>query len=236
MRFRDRAGRMFDNWPIKVLCIGAAVLLFVFHHLTSLSERFFTIPLQLRQNSSLAPASEYPQRIRVSLKGDEDRVFSILEEDISAYVDLGREAGEGVYRFPIMIRKKGSAQDADALEIRIDPDTITLTLERRMSKSLKVVPVIRTQPQIGFNLDRLLLNPPAVTAEGPRSRIQKLSVINTEEIDLGGKQENFAARVRLARPDQFVQVNGSDSVEFRAEISQAVQSGAEMSPPEAGGP
>jgi YbbR domain-containing protein len=234
MTLRKMAARVFANWPVKMLCFAAAVLLFIFHNMTNLSERYFTIPLQLRSNPTLSPASEYPLRVRVSLRGDEDKVFSVLEEDITAFADLSRETGEGVFKFPIMIRKRATGQNSDPIEIRVDPDTITLTLERRMVRNVRVAPIIRILPASGYNLEQYSVFPPAVTVEGPRSRIQKLASIGTDEIDLSGKREAFSMRVRLVKPDPLVQLPGGDTVEFRGEIRVvAGQKSDELPLPEA---
>ena len=80
--------RLLRNWPAKVLSFVAALMLLVFHNITSLEERFFSVPLELRLSESLVPASNYPRQVRVRLRGDSEEVFRVVEENIVAFADF----------------------------------------------------------------------------------------------------------------------------------------------------
>ena len=56
MNPRQLLERIAHNWPVKVLSVALAVLLFLFYRISSLEERFFSVPLDLRINENLVPA------------------------------------------------------------------------------------------------------------------------------------------------------------------------------------
>jgi YbbR domain-containing protein len=71
-------------------------------------------------------------------------------------------------------------------------------------------------------LTQYFLSPSSVEVEGPRSKVQDLRVVHTEEVDLTGRQESFTVRVRLVQPDPFVTFLGGDVVEFRGMIQESI--------------
>jgi hypothetical protein len=73
--------KVVENWPVKVLSIALAIILFVFHRMSVLEDRFFSVPLKVETAGTLIPASPYPRMVRVSLRGDANSIYPILEDD-----------------------------------------------------------------------------------------------------------------------------------------------------------
>jgi hypothetical protein len=63
-----------ENWLAKVLSIALAIILFAFHRMGSLEDRFFSVPLNVELSSTLTPASSYT-RIGGSPSGGTPRAF-----------------------------------------------------------------------------------------------------------------------------------------------------------------
>jgi hypothetical protein len=57
---------------------------------------------------------------------------------------------------------------------------------------------------------------------GARSRVQGVTALSTEEVDLTGRTGSFAARLKISLPSALVKIAGEPSVEFRATIQEAV--------------
>lgn len=214
--------RVFRNWPAKVMSFAAAVLLLVFHDVTQLEERFISVPLEVRASLDLVPASSYPRQARVRLRGEADQVFSILEEDIVVFIDLSAYDEEGDYRVPVTAERHGSAEGGDTLELDVEPEVIEMTLEGKLLKSVEVVPGTSGFPPSGYELTQILMTPSSVEIEGPRSKVEGLTQVRTEDIDISGKRESFTERLRLVRPDPLVSLPGGDIVEVRGIVEEAV--------------
>ncbi|MFW5693577.1 MAG: YbbR-like domain-containing protein [Alkalispirochaeta sp.] len=222
MRIREFLQRTFRNWPAKILSFAAALLLLVFHDITRLEERFVTVPLELELNNEFVPASAYPQQVRVRLRGESQQVFRVVEEDLRAYIDLRRYTSEGEYRAPVLVAREGTAAETGALEITVEPDSVQVELEEKLLMSLEVEPITSGFPAAGYELVQLVMSPSSVQVEGPRSVVEDLDVVRTEEVDLSTRREDFTERIRLVRPDPLVRFPGGSVVEMRGTIEESV--------------
>ncbi|MDR0452796.1 MAG: hypothetical protein LBH15_07110, partial [Treponema sp.] len=70
--------KVIENWPAKMLATALAVVLFMFHRISVLENRFFSVPLKVELNNTLAIASSYNHMVRVSLRGEANSIFPIL--------------------------------------------------------------------------------------------------------------------------------------------------------------
>ncbi|MEX2445353.1 MAG: CdaR family protein [Alkalispirochaeta sp.] len=222
MQIREALRRTFRNWPAKILSFAAALLLLVFHDITRLEERFVTVPLELELNDQFVPGSTYPQQVRVRLRGESQQVFRVVEEDLRAYIDLRRYTSEDEYRTPVLVERQGTAAEAGALEVTVEPDSVQIELEEKMLSSLEVEPTTSGFPAAGYELIQLVMSPSSVQVEGPRSVVEDLTVVRTEEVDLSTRREDFTERIRLVRPDPLVRFPGGSVVEMRGMIEESV--------------
>ena len=220
MNSRELFQRLLANWPIKILAIAVAILLFLFHRIGMLEERFFFFFLEVRGHERLIPAESYPSTVRVTLRGRGEEINLALEEDIEAYVDFTGHSNEGTYTEPVRIRKEGSIARIEPLELRVDPETLNLTLDRKLSKSVEVVPSIVGYPAQGYELSQYFVSPSTVEVEGVESVVSSLDQVETENIDLSGKREDISLRVRLKQPSPFVRFPGGNTVEFSGIIQE----------------
>ena len=123
--------KVVKNWPVKILSLGFAIILFVVHHMNTLGERVFLVPLNIECQENLTPSGSFPGIIRINLRGEVNSIFSISEEDIEAYVDMEKYDKAGVHTVPVMLRKKGSALEAGLVQMRVAPMEITVALENK---------------------------------------------------------------------------------------------------------
>ena len=76
-----------------MICLTAAIILLLFNRITSLSDRFVSVPLNVSTPAGFALASAFPRTVRITLRGEEASIIPILEEDLEASVSLdGRRA------------------------------------------------------------------------------------------------------------------------------------------------
>jgi YbbR domain-containing protein len=214
MNLRSLVERVSRNWPVKILSVTLAVLLFLFHKTAMMEERFFSIPLDVQVNEQFIPAEEYPRAIRVTIRGKSEQINLVLEEDISAYADFTEYAEEDRFTVPIRIRKEGSVHQLEPLELHVEPRSLALKLEKKLSKSVDIEPAIVGYPSKGYELAQYFLTPSTVEIEGVENRLREIETVETENIDLTGRQEDFTVRVRLKSPTRFAKFPGGSTVEF----------------------
>jgi len=214
--------RAIENWPAKVLSIGLALMLFVFHRMSTLEERFFSVPLYIERSGPLVPSSPYPRMIRVNLRGEPGVVFSVMESDIEVYVNMDRLEQPGVYTVPIQWRTRGIAHGMEPLQITVDPMEITLSLDHRIIRAVPVTASLRGQIEAGHAMTYYSLTPAEVVIEGPAGLIAGISEVFTEAIDLGGRRNDFSVTAAVLNPDPLMIIRGSGASEFRGNVTQII--------------
>ena len=222
MRGRQFVRMLLTDLPVKVLCVSAAVILLLFHRVTTLTERFFSVPLDVTTPSGLAVASSFPKTVRITLRGAEESIFPILEEDVTASVDLENHRTAGVYRAEVKVSRKGTAANIEPLEIRVDPQEYTFTLEPLTEKRVNIIPDLRGSPAYGYELVQTVVSPQNVVIRGARSRVQGVEALATEEIDLTGRTGSFASKVKIILPNTLIRIAGDASADFRATIQESI--------------
>lgn len=214
--------RLIDNWPVKILCLFAAIVLFALYRINTLEERFFTIPLEIQINNNFVSVDNSAEKVRIRIRGNEEDIYSVLEEDVEAYIDLKSKVSEGEFQAPVLIRKKGSALNIKNLEINVDPIYARTHLEQKLTRSIVVQPKLNGFPLVGYEMEKYFISPSAVTVTGPRSQVEDLQFIPTEDIDLMGRFEDFSVRSRLIHISEDLSFLVGDVIEFSGIISEKI--------------
>jgi YbbR domain-containing protein len=216
-------GKITEKWPVKVLSVAAALIISIFYRMNTLETRFFTAPLHVETNETLVPASLLANAVRISLRGEGSAIQPIMEDDIEAYIDLGRYTNEGTYKVPVQIRKKGSALGVSPLEISVLPVEISLSLEQNVIRSIPIFPVFQGAVAPGYELTNQHIIPDTIIAEGPRSVLENKIEFNTDIIDLERRYENFSVRVNIINNNPLIIIHGDRMIEYHGTISHIVR-------------
>ena len=216
------AARLLANWPAKLLSLGAAGLIFVFYTLNRLENRYISAPLTVSLGDEYLPSSQYPRSVQVTLRGESKAIFSIQEDDVRASLDLSGYRAEGQYRVPVQIERKGTALGVDPLEIRTDPAEVAVSMERRATRVVPVTPSFRGFLDPGFELISFDINPSEIEVSGPASAVARVSDVQTDFIELTGRNADFAVKARVVNKEALVSTMGPDSVEFRAIVQRSL--------------
>ena len=222
MNPRKLFAKAVENWPAKVLCMGLAIVLFVFHRMSSLEVRFFSVPLNVERRGALMPSSSYPRMIRVSLRGEANSIYPIVEDDIEVYVDMDAFDTPGTYTVPVQWRKKGTALGVEPLQVTVDPVEITLSLDQKISKLVPLTASFRGNVETGYTLTSYSLNPNQIIIDGPAELMGGIFELYTEPIDLDGRRTDFTATVNILNRDPLIVIRGSGTTEFHGNISQII--------------
>jgi hypothetical protein len=219
---RSLAQRIFANWPAKILSLAAALLLFTFYRLNRLEDRYVSLPLSVSMNDEYVPSSQYPRTVRATLRGESNALFAIQEDDLRASLDLSGYRAEGRYSAPVQIERKGSALGVDPLEIRTDPADVTVTMEKRITRVVPVTPSFKGFLEPGYELLSFELAPSEVEVSGPASSVSRVNEVQTDFIELAGRNSDFIVKSRVLRKDSLVSISGPEIVEFRATVQKSL--------------
>ena len=99
---------------------------------------------------------------------------------------------------------------------------MTVTIEEVVTRYVPVKAMIRGSPLHGYELVQYSVTPEKVLISGPKSHVEKVKELSTEEVDVSGRDSDFTVKVKLVLDDRYVKIKGNDSVDFHATIAEAL--------------
>lgn len=220
MNVKNLTEKVFENWPAKIVCVTLSLLLFLFYRMSTLEQRFISVPLSVVTNGDLVPASNYPRMVKVSLRGEMESIYPIQESDVIAYVDLAKYNKEGEFRVPVQTRLKGSALEIDPLEVVVEPVEITLRLEHQLIKKVPVTASFKGYPEAGYEFSGYTVNPEVVEVSGPRSAIERINDMVSEQVELTARNASFEGDISLVNRNSLITVSGNGKIKYSVTINQ----------------
>lgn len=146
----------------------------------------------INQPVELQITNNYAQRVDVEIRSEGG---AIEEQTLTALIDLTR-ASPGSHVFPLTARNiKNIPRRASILSIQ--PSTIRLELERIAGKIVRIEAETTGEPKENYEVTHKKVFPPGVMVRGPESRLQDLSMVQTEPIDIEGRSDSLSQSVSV---------------------------------------
>jgi len=155
--------------------------------------RDYTVPLEyVNLNPTLELSGRTVDTVTVRVRATEPLLKTITEDRISARIDLSRAPlGEQFVPLrPETIQVPGGAEVA-----WVQPESVTIRIEKRMRREVPVVAEFSGVPARGFEKLRYDIDPPVVSIEGPASEVGKVKTALAGTILLDGERSDFDVSV-----------------------------------------
>jgi YbbR domain-containing protein len=113
---------------------------------------------------------------------------------------------------------------------RISPAWLRVAVAAAVTRPVRVVPHVRGTPADGYTMRRMAVDPPTVQLKGPRSTIDVWDTVDTDPVDIAGRQQTVTQTVPLALPDSVFPVTERTvvvTVDIRPEESMRQRKPAE---------
>lgn len=206
-----------ENPGLKVLSFLLAFLLWfqiagqqTVQRTISIPIEFINIPVDLEISNDFTRQVDVVIKKRGSVQMDEGRLAAII--DLS-----GVEPGvEVVPLTPRSIRNVPYGVEID----KVEPARVRLNLERTRRKIVQVKPEIIGQPATGFQLTEVRTAPSEVVVSGPESRLERITMVETETINVGGRAQSFTENVYLDLEDARLRIETADFVDVLVLIEE----------------
>lgn len=111
------------DWPVKIITILTAVLLFFFVQFMNSESRSFILPVEYLLPEVLVVESSLPKSAEVTIEGDPQEVFSIYPDDITLIVDASGVSLPGAVNLPLILRTE---EGYDQVEFSIEPQVVRI--------------------------------------------------------------------------------------------------------------
>lgn len=117
-----------SSWVPRVLSLLVAVLIFAAVRYFNMASRVVSIPLDVSLPSAahVEPESLVPASIDIVISGDDDLIYLIDPDSISAYADFSDVDNPGIARRAVMLTYAQDVFKDTALTVKADPDVVRI--------------------------------------------------------------------------------------------------------------
>lgn len=153
-------------------------------------------------------------RVRLTVRGRSSDIARFDPNDVPPInVIAGTELDQSLTISP------DSVQLPVGLEVaQVTPEFVRIGLEPLARKIVPISPRVTGEPRATYVVGPAEIQPPQIEISGPRSSVEKILSINTEQIDITDRTAAVDRRVQLRVDDPMVRFDGTNTVNVRIPI------------------
>ncbi|WP_025323136.1 CdaR family protein [Deferrisoma camini] len=209
-----------ENWGLKLVSLGFAILLWMFVVGEKRSEISLTVPLELTgMPADRVIVSPVPEAIRIRVNGPRTLLAAIDPDKLRVTLNLDG-IQPGISAFEILPSRLNLPRGVDVTYI--SPSVVTLEADRKVEKVLRVKPRIRGAPAEGFEVASVEVEPAEVRVQGAERALRDRKEIPTEPVDITGATGGVVQPVGLALPDPTVRPVDVATVRVSVSVREVV--------------
>lgn len=183
-----------EDWMLKLTALVITFALwFGVTGLSTPTTKRFSIPLIPSIATNVEIINTPREEVDIVVSGDKRRVDQISRSDLVASLDL-RDVAPGDWVISLSPETVSVTLPQGVKLIEVQPSRIPINLEAVEEKDIEVKPVLSGMPSPGTEVYLASVLPAKVRVRGPASFIRTLEAINTDPIDIQGKERDFNAR------------------------------------------
>jgi len=193
-------GKIFrENLGIKIASILLALLVFFYVKTQREGEVTFKVSVELKGlPDSLTWIGDLPNQVSVSFSGKLRNLIRLRLASLRVPVDLS-QAGPGRFQRTLSAADVSLPEGSNVVVSRfLGPERINIQIEKRVSKAVRVVPLLVGNPSKGFALNApAVAFPETVLVGGAVSVVDSIDSLLTAPINISQRRQSFSAKVKL---------------------------------------
>ncbi len=184
------------NLALKLVSLFLAIILWFYVAGEQNEDLEKRATLNIEPPPGMVISSRSTNKADVLFRGPKNRL-SLISSDIAVYYKIEDIEKPGKCSFAIS--PKGIDIPSGVKVVSIKPSTVTVSLDRLVSKWLPIKANIKGKVGQGYRIatDKVKLNPNASLIEGPEKLLRNLEFIYTSPIKVTGYTKSFIQRVSL---------------------------------------
>lgn len=192
----------------KVVSLLLAVFLWAYIGSTKLGEIKFKVPVEIKNLSrSLVISNMQRNFITVTLDGNKEDIKNVNVKNLKVFVNLDNPViGENV-KYPIEVVKQ---QIPENIDYSLSSNRISITVEKKFYKKVKVIPIISGKLQSGYVMGNIRVKPEYLTISGPKSIVKNIESVKTKDLSIENETTNISKEVSIDK-ENFKNVEISDA-------------------------
>ena len=207
----------FRHVGLKALALGLAVLLWMAVAGDETVERGLRVPLELQQFPvGLELQAEPPSLVDVRVRGSSDTLSRTAPGEIVAVLDLhAARPGRRLFQLtPEHVRTPFGVE-----VVQVTPASIAMVFEPVATRKLPIVPALEGDPEPGYVVGAVTVDPPTVEVIGPEGAVQQATEAVTEPVSIAGASAAVTESVTVGFLDSALRLKtprpATVSVEIR---------------------
>ena len=210
---------LFQNLGLKILSLGTAVALWGLIATEPESETSISVPVTFHNSPRQLEliSDQYPV-VHLFVKGPASKIRTLGPADAAVSLDLLRVQQPGDRTFTLdasrMVLPRGVTL------VRAMPSQLLLKFDKRLTRSVPVLPRFSGEYQPGYQVAGHQVHPPTLRVVGPESRVGLLDYVSTEPIDLSRLIGSASYTVHAYLPDPYVRFENLESVRVHVEMKK----------------
>ncbi len=187
------------NLGLKLIALFSAIVLWL--HVTT--EKVYTIEKPVKVNyvgipKNLAILNKLPDHVTAEIRGKGKSLILLKFTHLSVSVDLSKlRPGLRTLRIPQEI---SLPQGRDLTLIDLDPDSLIVSVDKIMTRRVKVKIKTKGEPKDGFALLKTAVLTKNTFLKGPSQLIRDYPTVETEPISITHRDTTFIDTARLIQP------------------------------------
>lgn len=218
-KLKQLTEKILEKWPYKLLCLGLAIIVYILHSSMEYDSKTFSIPIDVIENGAVLNLDPAVKKVQIVVRADSDTISNIHESDFSASVNLNNIAKSGEYQLPIIVTVKDEISDNYVFEVKKNPQSLKLNVEKKDISYMKLEPIVTGVPAHGFEVSKISIEPEYVEVVGPESMLKQTQKIKTENIDLTDKKSDFSVNVNNKNVNPVLMIQDKGPYTVRVEIA-----------------
>ncbi|HET9481529.1 MAG TPA: CdaR family protein [Candidatus Polarisedimenticolia bacterium] len=203
---------------LKLASLVLAIFLWMYVRSEDRPVQVFSVPLTTEGlAATLDLAGEPPDSVAVRVRAHDATLKSLTPGRFRARASL-QGAGPGETTVPLTVDSVRAPAGVEVLSV--EPESVTFSIEQRISREVPIVARFKGRPAPGFEQDGYTLSPDMVIVEGPESTVRQVRQAVTEEVDLSGRVQGFEILVSLVPDRGGVRMLADDTATLRVNIRQ----------------
>ncbi|HET6373107.1 MAG TPA: CdaR family protein [Candidatus Polarisedimenticolia bacterium] len=207
-----------SNRSLKVASVILAIFVWMYVRGEARPQQIFSVPLELEGlPEDLALAGEVPETVLARVRAPDSTLRNLSPGRFRARIRLdGARPGDlTVPLAPEMIRAPLGVEVE-----RVDPRSLSLRVERRLTKEVPVTARVIGEPASGYEYDGYVLSTRLAVIEGPEGMLSLAREALTSEVRIDGRSESFETNVDLVPDRAGIKLVGQAVATLRVNIRE----------------
>lgn len=188
-----------SNWKLKLISLGIAVALWTFVVGQESAEVTVRMPVVITGlPADMVMANQVANEVELRLYGPQSLVRQAANRPAAKQLNLAG-MGTGEHTFQVLPEELNLPPGVEVL--RISPARLRVVLDHRFSRKAAVRPVIKGNPEQGFEVAEVSFDPAEVTVSGIKQEITDLDWIWTVPLEVTGLNKTTTLKANLRPPD-----------------------------------